>query len=149
VVISSLRFQTLLQGLDLPTAFHYNGEGAGSIELKTVLPGEKSSYAAAGFSGVTITYSLVTVWPGTQLDRRILRLGGMHSWSTRGAVQFVLEPAQQAALQKILDADPPDGPRGHQSPFFEVLLRLEGKNEQVRSVQYVTHRYLAAKPVSQ
>jgi len=149
VVISSLRFQTLLQTLDLPTAFRYNGDGAGSIEPNTVLPGEKASYAAAGFSGVTTTYALVSVWPGTQLDRRILRLGGMHSWSTFGAVQYILDPAHQAALQKALDADAPAGPRGRKSPFFEVLLRLEGKDEQVRSVQYVTHRYLQAKPVSQ
>lgn len=149
VVISSLRFQTLLQILDLPTAFRYNGEKAGSIEPKIALPGEKVSYPATGLSGVSITYSLVTVWPGTQPDRRILRLGGMHSWSTLGAAQYVLDPLHQAALQKVLDADPPDGPRGRKSPFFEVLLRLEGKNEQVRSVQYVTHRYLPAKPVSQ
>ena len=72
----------------------------------------------------------------------------MHSWSTLGAAQYVLDPVHQAALQKTLDADPPDGARGRKSPFFEVLLRLEGKNEQVRSVQYVTHRYLPAKPVS-
>lgn len=148
VVISSLRFQTLLQGLDLPVAFRYNGEKSGSIEPKIALPGEKDSYPATGLSGVSITYSLVTLWPGAQPDRRILRLGGMHSWSTLGAAQFVLDPVHQAALQKSLDADPPDGPRGRKSPFFEVLLRLEGKNEQVLSVQYVTHRYLPAKPVS-
>ncbi|MBL0160266.1 MAG: hypothetical protein IPP47_24750 [Bryobacterales bacterium] len=149
VVISSLRFQTLLQSLDLPSAFRYNGDGAGSIEPNTVLPGEKASYAATGFSGVATTYSLVSLWPGTQLDRRILRLGGMHSWSTFGAVQYILDPAHQAVLQKSLDADPVDGPRGRKSPYFEVLLRLEGKDEQVRSVQYVTHRYLQAKPVNQ
>ncbi len=149
VVISSLRFQTLLQSLDLPTAFTYNGEKAGSIDPKVAMPGEKSSYPAVGFSGVVTTYSLVSVWPGTQLDRRILRLGGMHSWSTQGAAQYILDPTHLAALQKVLDADPPEGPRGRKSPFFEVLLRLEGKNEQVRSIQYVTHRYLQAKPVSQ
>jgi hypothetical protein len=135
VVISSLRFQTILHSLDLPAAFSYNGERSGSIAPTVVLPGEKSSYPAAGSSGVVTTYSLVSVWPGTQLDRRILRLGGMNSWSTQGAAQYILDPTHLAALQKVLDADPPEGPRGRKSPFFEVLLRLEGKDEQVRSIQ--------------
>lgn len=149
VVISSLRFQTMLQGLDLPTAFRYDGEGGGAIVPKMALAGEKGRYPATGAGGVITTYSLVSMWPGTQPDRRILRLGGMHSWSTNGAVQFVMDPAHQATLQRALNADPPDGPRGRKSPYFEVLLRLEGKSEQVRSIQYVTHRYLQAKPAAQ
>lgn len=148
-MVSSLRFQTFLQTLKLPSAFTFDSAGAGSIRLANPQPDEKPIYPAVGSNGVATTYSLVSLWPGTSADRRLLRLGGMHSWSTLGAVNYVLDPARQRELQQILDNDPPAGPHGRKSPYFEILLRLEGKNEQVLSVHYVTHRYLQAEVISQ
>lgn len=149
IVISSLRFQTFLQTLKLPSAFTFDSAGSGSILLADPRGNEKPIYRAAGFNGVATTYSLVSLWPGTHPNRRLLRLGGMHSWSTQGAVTYVLDPVRQRELQQALDNDPPTGPHGRKSPFFEILLRLEGKNEQVLSVHYVTHRYLQAEVISQ
>jgi hypothetical protein len=149
IVVSSLRFQTLLQTLKLPSAFTFDSAGAGSILLANPQSNEKSVYPAVGSNGVSTTYSLVSLWPGTRADRRLLRLGGMHSWSTLGAVNYVLDPVRQRELQQTLDNDPPTGPHGRKSPYFEILLRLEGKNEQVLSVHYVTHRYLQAEVISQ
>ena len=76
----------------------------------------------------------------------MLYLSGIETWSTQGAAQYVLERANLADLQKRIDADLLDGPRGRKSPFFQVLLRVEGKNNRVRATSYITHRYLPEKP---
>jgi hypothetical protein len=71
-------------------------------------------------------------------------LSGIETWSTQGAAQFVLDADRLAELNQRLAEDPAEGPHGRKSPFFQVLLRVEGKNNRVRAVSYQTHRYLPA-----
>jgi hypothetical protein len=93
--------------------------------------------------GVSTSYAVITVWPCLQPGRRILYLSGIETWSTQGAALFVLDAARMRELQQRLDRDPDNGPRGRKSPFFQVLLQVEAKNNALRSVRYVTHRYLS------
>lgn len=144
VVISSARFQTLLQQMNLPDRFPFNptpyGGGYRSLDP---LPGELPYYQPkGGDAGVNTSYAVVSLWPGSQPDRRMMYLSGIETWSTQGAAQYVIDPERMADLNRRLSADPSDGPRGRKSPFFQVLLRVEGKNNRVRNATYVTHRYL-------
>jgi hypothetical protein len=144
VVVSSARFQTMLQPMGLPDRMPFEPVGfGGGYRLLDPLPGEQAEYRPGGTeAGVNLSYAVVSLWPGTSPGRRILYLSGVETWSTQGAAMFAIDPEQLTALQERLDEDPPDGPRGRKSPFFQVLLQVEGKNNQVRSVTYITHRYL-------
>jgi hypothetical protein len=144
VVVASARFQTLLQQMELPREITFNPNGSsGGFELKRPLEGEAPFYSPRGSdTGVSISYALVSLWPGAQPDRRILYLSGIETWSTQGAAHFVLDSSQMRDLHQRLQADPEDGPLGRKSPYFQVLLRVEGKKNVVRTASYLTHRYL-------
>jgi hypothetical protein len=144
IVISSARFQTLLQEMDLPDRFPFNPTPyGGGYQSLDPLPGELPYYQPkGGDAGVNTSYAVISLWPGSQADRRMMYLSGIETWSTQGAAQYVIDPERLADLARRLSADPPDGPRGRKSPFFQVLLRVEGKNNRVRNATYVTHRYL-------
>jgi hypothetical protein len=144
VVVASARFQTLLQQMDLPREITFNPRGAaGGFELKRPLEGEAPFYSPkSSDTGVSVSYALVSLWPGSQADRRILYLSGIETWSTQGAAHFVLDSHQMDELHRRMQADPEDGPLGRKSPYFQVLLRVEGKKNIVRTASYVTHRYL-------
>ena len=148
VVVASARFQTVLQQMGLPDRFPFNPTNfGGGYRLPDPLPGELPYYRPKDDGpGVNTSYAVVSLWPGTPREMRMLYLSGIETWSTQGAAQHVLERANLADLQKRLDADPLDGPRGRKSPFFQVLLRVEGKNNRVRATSYITHRYLPEKP---
>ncbi len=144
VVVSSARFQTLLQDMGLPDRIPFRAKGSGGgFMLSDPMPGELYEYRPHGTdTGVNLSYAVVSLWPGSSPAHRILYLSGVETWSTQGAAEFVVDPGRQRDLQKRLDADPPDGPRGRKSPYFQVLLQVEGKNNRVRSATYITHRYL-------
>lgn len=150
VIISSSRFQTPLNQFDLPEAFHFLPEEVvGGYSNPKPLPGESAFYTtrSAGAGGVSTSYATVCVWPGTSAQRRLVLISGINSWCTLAAARYALDPASQADLERRLAADPPDGPRGHKGPYFQVLIRTEGKYDQVRSFEYVAHRYLDASPI--
>jgi hypothetical protein len=107
------------------------------------LPGEDPVYAPKGSdTGVSTSYAVISLWPGLTPGQRIMYLSGIETWSTQGAAQFVLDADRLAELNQRLAEDPAEGPHGRKSPFFQVLLRVEGKNNRVRAVSYQTHRYL-------
>lgn len=87
------------------------------------------------------SYAVMSLWPGKSDGHRILYLSGITPWATQGAAQHAVGPARLGDLQRRLDADPAIGPRGRKGPFFQVLLRVEGKYSQVRTAEYLTHRY--------
>lgn len=142
VVISSMRFQTLLDPMKLPVAFEFEPAGSGAIVNLLPLRGEQARYVSRTGSGVDISYGLLTVYPGATAGTRILYLSGMHSWTTNGTAQFAVSASHLADLDRRLSADPDDGSRGRKSPYFQALLQVEGKHDQVRHIEYVTHRYL-------
>lgn len=144
VVVASARFQTLLQQMDLPREIVFNPNGSsGTFELMRPLPGEAKDYAPrSSDTGVSTSYAVVSLWPGSQPGRRVLYLSGIETWSTQGAAHYVLDGAQMAQLHERLQEDPEDGPLGRKSPYLQVLLRVEGKKNVVRAAAYLTHRYL-------
>lgn len=146
IIVASARFQTMLQHMDLPKRIRFNAEGAGGgFMLQDPLPGEDSVYAPKGSdTGVSTSYAVVTLWPGLTPGQRTMYLSGIETWSTQGAAQYVLDAEQLAELNRRMAEDPADGPRGRKSAFFQVLLRVEGKNNRVRTASYLTHRYLPA-----
>ncbi len=141
VVVSSVRFQTLLQEMQLPSRFTFVPQISG-FAVQNPGPGESAQYTEMSGAGVDTSYALIRLWPGKPSGYRILYVTGINTWATLGAAQYAVNPQKNADLQRRLDADPPDGPKGRKSPFFEVLLRIEGRNYQVRTADYVTHRYL-------
>lgn len=142
VIVSSARFQTILQQLNLPHVYVFNHSGEGGYTLMNAQGNAVRTFTSQGIGGVNTSYAVISLWPGLKPDTRILEASGIHSWSTLGATQFLLNDTKMADLQRKLDADPPDGRNGKKSPYFEVLLRLEGKYDQVRAVEYVEHHYL-------
>lgn len=146
VVVASARFQTLLQTLDRPRSIEFDPDDEpGGMRISNPLPGEQAMYRPrTSDMGVSTSYALVTLWPGLKPVWRILYLSGIETWSTQGAAQYVLDDGRMRELQQLLDRDPEHGPRGRKSPYFQVLLRVEAKDTAVRSVQYLTHRYLPA-----
>lgn len=142
VVVSSVRFQTLLQELQLPSFFIFDGSQPGGFLLDDPGPGEQRHYSALSGTGVDTSYALLHLWPGKQPEHRILYLSGITTWATEGAAHFAVDAQKLSDLQIRLDADPPEGPKGKKSAYLEVLLRIEGKNNQFRTANYVTHRYL-------
>lgn len=142
VVVSSIRFQTLLQEMPLPSHFTFDGSQSGGFLLDDPGPGEQRHYSAMSGAGVDTSYAILHLWPGQKPEHRILYLTGITTWATEGAAHFVVDSQKLNDLQIRLDADPPEGPKGKKSTYFEVLLRIEGKNNQFRTANYVTHRYL-------
>ena len=142
IVVSSSRFQTLLREMALPTYFRFDDSTSnGGFILDKPLAGEQRYYRPLSGAGVDTSYAVMSLWPSKGQGTRILYLSGITTWATQGAAQYAVDPARLGALQQLLDADPPNGPRGRKGPFFQVLLRVEGKYNQVRTAEYLTHRY--------
>lgn len=143
IVVSSARFQTLLHNMKRTDHFPFDpSAGGGAFMVLNPLPGELPRYHPTGGVGVNTSYAVLSLWRGKQPQNRTLYLSGIETWSTQGAAQYAIDPDRLRDLQQRIDQDPPDGPRGKKGPFFQVLIRVEGKNNRVRTSAYVTHRYL-------
>lgn len=150
VVISSSRFQTPLNQFRLPLAFKFIPETVvGVYANPNPLPGELAVYETkgGGAGGVSTSYATICVWPGTSAGHRLILISGISSWCTMAASRYALDPKSQADLERRIAGDPANGPRGRKGPYYQVLIRTEGKNDQVRSYEYVAHRYLDARPI--
>jgi hypothetical protein len=144
IVVASARFQTLLQRIKLEHRYHFSHNGiAGGYRLDNPLSGEQPFYTPFSGVGVSVDYGVLSMWPGKVPGTRILYLSGVNSWTTQGIAEFVIDNEKLVDLQTRLDSDPADGPRGRRSPFFQILIQVEGKNGRARSSKYVSHRYLA------
>lgn len=136
VVVSSLRFQTLLRNMKLPADFEFVGTVPEVIRNHRPLPGEQREYAFESGAGVSTSYALVTLWPGPSVGRRILSIGGVHTWATQAATEFLLDPEQ---LRKVAGRM---SRRGAPAASFQILLRVEGRGNQSQKVEYVAHHDL-------
>jgi hypothetical protein len=138
IVVSSLRFQTLLSGMKLPSDFEFLGASPERIRNLHPLPGEPAEYVYESGAGVSTSYALVSLRAGANPNRRILSISGVHTWATQAATEFLVEPAQLRKLAALWDQPA----HGTPSPFFQILLRVEGRGNHSQKVEYVTHHPL-------
>jgi hypothetical protein len=146
IVISSLRFRTLLSDLHLPCDFEFLPAGA-KIESDRIVnrrphPGERRDYEFTVGNGVSTSYAVVGVWPGLNPRNRIVHIGGVHTWATQAATEYLLRPREMRRLAERFTQDREAGGRGSVSPYFQVLLRVEARGNKFQTVDYVTHHYL-------
>ncbi len=144
VVLSSLRFQTILQDLNLPTDFEWPLTKPSYVRNLRPFKGEKAQYAVYDGAGVNTGYAIVSLWPGVDRGRRILHIGGISTWATGAATEFLLDRRQLRMLAREFEKDRLTGSRGVVSPYFQILLRTEERPGQLPKVAYVTHHYLSA-----
>lgn len=142
IIVSSLRFATLLKEFQLPTDFEFDGAGSGGIRNPRPLNGEPSRFDYQVGVGVSTAYAVISLYPGLAPGKRLLHIGGLHTWCTQAAAEFILDPRQLRSLRTAFEQDRKDGKRGKPSPFFQILLRVEGQENRLHAVEYVTHHYL-------
>lgn len=143
VIVSSLRFQTLLDSLRLPHAFEFDSVGAGQLRSLRPLPGEPSVFPrAGGIRDRERSFARISIWPSSSPEQRIMMVSGRETWSTEAAVEYLIEEKAQRELQQRMDADPPEGPRGVKSEHLEIVVEVEGLNNRAVRVEYIAHRYL-------
>jgi len=142
VTVSSLRFQTLLHDLHLRESFVFQPSTPEVIRNLNPLAGEESAYVFRQGAGISTSYALVSLWPGAKSTTRIMHVGGVHTWATQAAVEFLLQPERLRQIAAEFDKDRRTGARGQVSPSFQILLRVEGRGNQSHRVEYVTHHYL-------
>jgi hypothetical protein len=142
IFIASLRFRTLGQELNRPAHFEFASLSPVRTALRNLRPkaGEPSLYE----SSMTNTengndYALVTVWPGTLAGRRIMAIGGSHTWGTEGAAEYITDAESLRDLRSKLNSDSLPG-RSYGS--LQIVLRIEVKDSQVVSAEYVTHHWI-------
>jgi hypothetical protein len=141
IFLSSMRFHTLGQELKRPSEFEFIPVSAGGNAVRNLKPlaGEESLYETSmRDSGTGNDYALVTVWPGTSPGRRIMAVGGSHTWGTEGAVIYITDPEALRELRRKLKS-----PENLTEPAtLQVLLRVEVKDAQVVSTNYVLHHWI-------
>lgn len=142
VAVSSLRFQTLLRDLKLPQEFEFHPTAPETIANLHPRKGEQADYVFQNGAGISTSYALVSLWPGAGRNEKIMHVGGVHTWSTQAAVEFLLQPEQLRKMAREFERDRTTGDRGPVTPYFQILLRVEGRGNQSHRVEYVTHHYL-------
>jgi hypothetical protein len=117
--------------------------GPGSLRNPHPLPGKPEVYPRSGghHEGV-LSFARISIWPSSSPEQRIMIVSGRETWSTEGAVRFLIRERTQREWQERIDEDPPEGARGVKSEHLEIVVEVEGmSNRAVRAV-YVTDRYL-------
>jgi hypothetical protein len=139
IIVASLRYYTLRQELSFPSEFQVDSE---NTHIKTLhpAPGEPEGYSSVFSSGESgVDYALISVWPGTAPDRRILTVGGFYTWGTAGAAHFITTPGtlQELAARLQKDSGKFDPAKG-----LQILIRVDVKDGQPIHEEYVAHRWL-------
>jgi len=137
IFLSSVRFRTLGQELQRPSEFEFVPVTGSTSAVRNLRPqnGEQSLYTPSMVeAGTGLDYALVTVWPGTARGKRIMTVGGSHTWGTEGAAVYITDPEALRELRKKLKQA--DG-----AETLQILLKVEVKDAQVVSTDYVTHHW--------
>lgn len=107
-------------------------------------PGEAASYGIERdpkTQVLQVDYALVSFLPGVAPGREIAVLAGLTTIGTQAAAQFITSPSGADDLLKRLGG--PAGPPSHPSIFpryFQALLRVEIRKDEILKIQYVTGR---------
>lgn len=144
IILSSLRFKTLKQELARPSDFEFVSLSRSRSALRNLRPkpGEPAQFesrSGMGMGSGGLDYAVVTVWPGTLAGRRIMAIGGSHTWGTEGAVDYITDPASLRTLRARLEEKKSDA-AGYSS--LQLVIKVDVKDAQVASAEYVTHHWL-------
>jgi hypothetical protein len=147
IFLTSARFKTLAGQLSYPAEFvHTFGD---TIRVKNVhpAPGEPTEYevnsSGSERAGALLQdHAIISVWPGKMPGRRIVVLSGAYTWGTQAAAEYVTEPAFLQTLSERLRACQKERGLPRHPEFFQVLIRVEGRDSQPTAVTYVTHHDL-------
>lgn len=143
IFLTSARFKTLADRLSYPAEFVHVLGMPNRVRNLHPAAGEQAEYMAVGGDDLQVDHAIISVWPGKLPGRRILVLSGSHTWGTQAAAEYVTEPAYLRDLnERLLACQRKSGAPRH-APFFQVLLRVDGRDNQPIGATFVTHRDLA------
>jgi hypothetical protein len=143
IFLTSARFKTLADQLSYPSEFiHVVGTPNRVVNLHPA-PGEQADYVAEAAGTSMIDNAIISVWPGKRAGRRVLVLSGGHTWGTQAAAEYVTEGDYLRELESHLLACTRRQKLPRHPDFFQVLLRVEIRDNQPVGVRYVAHRDLA------
>jgi hypothetical protein len=138
IFLSSMRFHTLAKELPFPSDF-VMGTGVAS-KLINLHPqnGEPATYGGEGNGD----YAVLTMWPGKLNQRRIMVLSGSTTWATLALAEYVTDAEYLRQLNQQLEQCRAKSGLAKHSPYFQVLVRTEVKDNQPVNLNYVTHHDL-------
>jgi hypothetical protein len=143
IFLTSARFKTLADQLSYPSEFvHVVGTPNRVVNLHPA-PGEQAEYVAVAEGTSMVDNAIISVWPGKRAGRRVLVLSGGHTWGTQAAAEYVTEGDYLRELESHLLACQRGRGLPRHPDFFQVLLRVEIRDNQPVGVRYVTHRDIA------
>lgn len=139
VFLSSMRFRTIAQDLELPGDFVFGSEGDSAVvENRRPQAGEAARYVPSE----QLDYATITVVPGRTPGRRFMLLSGRTTFGTQGAAELVTRPEYVSLLQEKLASCARAAGKAEHGPAFQILAAVEIKDGQPVSVAYVTHHDL-------
>lgn len=137
IFLGSSRFRSVAGELDPYAHFAYDPAPlSGRLINLHPRPGEAKEYIMSNDAQRGVCYALVTLLPGKTTNRRVMLLQGMNTWGTQAAAEFVASPEHLEALQRKFPV----------TPYIQVLIRTELRNEQPMSIDVVTTRDLTPRP---
>jgi hypothetical protein len=143
IFLTSARFKTLADQLSYPSEFvHVLGAPNRVVNLHPA-PGEQAEYLALAEGSSMVDNAIISVWPGKRAGRRVLVLSGGHTWGTQAAAEYVTDGDYLRELESHLLACRRRQGLPRHPDFFQILLRVEIRDNQPVGVRYVTHRDLA------
>ncbi len=149
VFVSCLRTATLANELSFPVDFEYRSTSeirkrwpTGCIVNLHPQVGEATEYPQQVINGYGQDYALVTIWQGKMPNRHIMVIGGSHPWGTQGAAEYLTNPDYLQGLNWQLEQCARKQGLTEHPPFFQLLLRVEIKDQQPVGASYVTHHDL-------
>lgn len=137
LILSSFRFRTFSQELNLPHEFEFDAE---KTLIRNLHPrsGEAATYSPVfRRDNGDHDYALVSAWPSPQAGRHIMVLSGIYTWGTQGVAEYVVDGPSLRALAPRLLADRPSRHSG-----LQIVIKVLVHDRQPSAYSYVTHRWL-------
>jgi hypothetical protein len=140
ILVSSYRFRTMLDLLELPRQIepNFQDRARGGFAVKDANGRIEEIYCPRNSGGLALSYCLISFWKHPYTDGQILVLSGIESWATYAAAQYITSEPHLRALEASLGNNFSDKDKG-----LQVLVQLDGHDEHVVTSRYLTHRVLA------
>lgn len=135
ILVSSHRFRTFLDLLDLPKRINSDYGETGGFAVKDIKGEIEQKYMTRSSGGLSVSYGLISFWRHPPTKGRILVLSGIESWATYAAAEFMTNPERLGELETAIG----DSFRS-QHDGMQVLVRIEGHVEEALHTRYLTHR---------